>query len=251
VTIDGETARDFDDAIAVAALPRGGFRLWVHIADVAHFVPAGGEIDLEARRRGTSVYFPERVVPMLPEALSNELCSLRPGEDRLVQSVVLDFTAQGKLRGARFADGIIRSAARLTYTKVGALLDGGKRGHGVPKQLVPMLLAANELRAALERRRHARGSIDFDLPEPEILLDVEGAMTGISIAPRRPWPSISPGARCWRSTACTTRPIRSSSRPSGASSAASATSCGRTTPRPFPSASSACSRTSRAARRSA
>jgi ribonuclease R len=182
VTIDGETARDFDDAIAVAALPRGGFRLFVHIADVAHFVPPGGALDLEARRRGTSVYFPDRVVPMFPERLSNDLCSLRAERDRLVQTVILDFTARGVRRAVRFADGIIRSRARLTYTGVAALLAGDRAA--VPDAVAPMLRAADRLRAALEQRRIARGSIDFDLPEPQILLDVEGAMTGITVEPR-------------------------------------------------------------------
>jgi ribonuclease R len=184
VTIDGETAQDFDDAIAVRELPRGGFRLYVHIADVAHYVRPGGVLDREAYRRGTSVYFPGTVLPMLPEPLSNGLCSLRPGEDRLVQSVVLDFDREGHPGKVRFADGIIRSAARLTYTQVGALLDGKKRGHGVPGDLVRMLLTADRLRAALERRRRHRGSIDFDLPEPQILMDVEGVVTGVVVEPR-------------------------------------------------------------------
>jgi ribonuclease R len=184
VTIDGETARDFDDAIAVAELPRGGYRLFVHIADVSHFVEPGGRLDAEARRRGTSVYFPDRVLPMFPEKLSNDLCSLRPGEDRLVQSVVLDLSTSGTVQQVRIADGIICSAARLTYTQVAAVLDGKKRVPGVPARLVRMLRAADRLRTVLERRRHQRGSIDFDLPEPQILLDVEGAMTGITIEPR-------------------------------------------------------------------
>ncbi len=184
VTIDGESARDFDDAVAVQELAQGGFRLFVHIADVAHFVTAGSALDLEARLRGTSVYFPDRVIPMLPEQLSNDLCSLVPGQDRLVQSIVLDFTKTGKLRKTRFADGVICSAARLTYSQVARVLEGAKRGHGVPARLLPMLLAANRLREVLEERRHARGSIDFDLPEPQILLDVEGAMTGITVEPR-------------------------------------------------------------------
>ena len=184
VTIDGETARDFDDAIAVAELPRGGFRLWVHIADVAAFVPTGSPLDREARARGTSVYFPDRVLPMFPEALSNDLCSLRPGEDRLVQSAILDLDAAARVRSVRFADGVIRSAARLTYTQVAAVLDGTKRVAGVPAAVVPMLQVADRLRDLLERRRRARGSVDFDLPEPRILLDVEGAMTGITIEPR-------------------------------------------------------------------
>ena len=184
VTIDGETARDFDDAVAVSELPDGGFRLFVHIADVAAFVPPGGILDLEARTRGTSVYFPDRVLPMFPEKLSNDLCSLRPSEDRLVQSVVLDFDGTAEVRRVRFADGVIRSAARLTYTQVAEVLEGTKRVTGVPQRIVPLLHAADRLREALEARRRARGSIDFDLPEPQILLDVEGVMTGITVTPR-------------------------------------------------------------------
>lgn len=183
VTIDGETARDFDDAIAVRELPHGGFRLFVHIADVGHFVPVGGVLDVEARHRGTSVYFPDRVLPMFPEELSNGLCSLRPGEDRLVQSAIIDFAARGKVSRVRFADGVIRSAARLTYTGVAAALDE-QSGHGIPERVVSMLHVANGLRRVLERRRHRRGSIDFDLPVPTILLDVEGVMTGITVEPR-------------------------------------------------------------------
>jgi len=184
VTIDGETARDFDDAIAVAELPRGGYRLFVHIADVGHFVRPAGALDREARRRGTSVYFPDTVIPMFPERLSNDLCSLRPGEDRLVQSVILDLDRSGVLHGVRFADGVIRSAARLTYSQVGAVVEGGRRRAGVPESLIPMLRLADRLRGVLEARHRARGSLDFDLPEPRILLDVEGAMTGIVIEPR-------------------------------------------------------------------
>ena len=184
VTIDGETAEDFDDAIAVEELRQGGFRLFVHIADVSHFVPQDDVLDLEARRRGTSVYFPGRVLPMFPGRLSNDLCSLRPGEQRLVQSVIFDLSANGDVRKVRFADGIIRSAARLTYTQVAEVLEGQRSGQPIPRELRKMLEAADRLRGLLERRRHARGSIDFDLPEPQILLDVEGVMTGIVVEPR-------------------------------------------------------------------
>ncbi len=184
VTIDGETARDFDDAIAVVPLPGGGFRLFVHIADVAFFVHPQETLDVEARERGTSVYFPDRVFPMFPEKLSNDLCSLRPGEDRLVQSAVLDLDTGGEVRSVRFADGVIRSAARLTYTQVAALLDGEDPSPRIPKRVAAMLRTADLLRDLLEKRRAARGSIDFDLPEPRILLDVEGAMTGILVEPR-------------------------------------------------------------------
>ena len=183
VTIDGETAKDFDDAIAVEETD-SGFRLWVHIADVAHFVEDGATLDEEARRRGTSVYFPDRVLPMFPEQLSNDLCSLRPQVDRLVQTAILDFDGEGEPQRARFDDGIIHSAARLTYTQVAAVIDGAPRVPGVPQRVVPMLLAADRLRRKLELRRRRRGSVDFDLPEPRILLDVEGEMTGITIEPR-------------------------------------------------------------------
>ncbi len=184
VTIDGETARDFDDAIAISELPGGGFRLFVHIADVAFFARPNDDLDAEARARGTSVYFPDRVFPMFPEKLSNDLCSLRPGEDRLVQSAILDLDARGEVLKTRFADGVIRSAARLTYTQVAALLDGQEPAARVPKRLAAMLHTADRLRDLLEGRRRARGSVDFDLPEPRILLDVEGVMTGIKIEPR-------------------------------------------------------------------
>ncbi len=184
VTIDGETARDFDDAISVAELPGGGARVFVHIADVGHFVPEGSVLDHEARRRGTSVYFPDCVLPMFPEKLSNDLCSLRPGEDRLVQSVILDLDQDGDVRATRFADGVIRSAARLTYTQVAAVLDGEARLTGIDPRVTDMLRRADRVREILSARRRVRGSVDFDLPEPRILLDVEGVMTGITIEPR-------------------------------------------------------------------
>ena len=184
VTIDGETARDFDDAIAVSRLKDGGFRLWVHIADVAHFVTHDSPLDREARDRGTSVYFPDKVLPMFPERLSNDLCSLRPNVDRLVQSAVIDLGPGGDVRKARFADGVIHSAARLTYAQVAELLEGAAGVKGIPQAVIPMLKTAGELREILERRRRARGSVDFDLPEPQILMDIEGVMTGITITPR-------------------------------------------------------------------
>jgi len=184
VTIDGETAKDFDDAVAVEELPRGRFRLYVHIADVGHFVHPEDPLDEEAFKRGTSVYFPGRVIPMFPEKLSNDLCSLRPGVDRLVQSAILEIDPDGKITKARFVDGVIRSAARLTYTQVARVLAGEKRVAGVPAKVLPMLHAAGRLRGVLEGMRHARGSVDFDLPEPQILLDVEGVMTGVRVEPR-------------------------------------------------------------------
>ena len=184
VTIDGETARDFDDAIAVEEAPNGGCRLYVHVADVSYYVKADDAIDREAKARGTSVYFPDRVFPMVPERLADDLCSLRPGEDRLVQSVIIDYDKKGHVVATRFADGVIRSAARLTYTQVAEVLEGNGTRVPIPQDVVAMLKSAEILRARLEARRRARGSIDFDLPAPTILLDVEGVMTGIKIEPR-------------------------------------------------------------------
>lgn len=174
VTIDGENARDFDDAVLVERVG-DGFALTVAVADVAHYVPPGGPLDLEARARGTSVYFPDRVIPMLPEALSNGICSLVPGADRLVKVVRLGFDARGRVTEARFDDGVIRSAARLTYTEVRrALVD---RDAAVRARLGP-LLASLEAGAALAELltavRRRRGALDFDLPEAEIVLDLRG-----------------------------------------------------------------------------
>ena len=184
VTIDGETARDFDDAVSVSELAGGGFRLFVHVADVSFYVKPGDTIDLEAGARGTSVYFPDRVYPMVPERLSDDLCSLRPGEDRLVQSVVIDFDKKGDVVATRFADGVIRSAARLTYTQVADLIEGRAERAPMAREVATMLRSAETLRNKLEAKRRARGSVDFDLPAPTILLDVEGVMTGIKIEPR-------------------------------------------------------------------
>jgi len=180
VTIDGETARDFDDAISVERLPRGRWRLHVHIADVAHYVPPGGALDREAFARGTSVYFPGRAVPMLPEKLSNDLCSLKPGVARLVQSVVLELDAAGETREARFADGVIHSMERMTYTQVARILverDAEMLERYAPQ--VEMFRDMERLCGLLQARRRKRGSIDFDLPAPEIVLNARGEMTGV------------------------------------------------------------------------
>jgi ribonuclease R len=186
VTIDGETAKDFDDAVAVAPISGGGTRLWVHIADVSHFVRPGGALDWAARERATSVYFPGRVIPMLPERLSNDLCSLVPGRERLVQSAIVDFDAEGRVRGVRFADGIIRSDARLTYTEAAEMISGKTPRGTAGARIAAMLRAADRLRETLEAARRKRGSVDLDLPEPKILLDVEGAVTGVAVEERNP-----------------------------------------------------------------
>jgi len=179
VTIDGETARDFDDAVEVERIP-GGYRLGVHIADVAHYVEEGGALDSEARWRGTSVYFPGRVVPMLPENLSNGLCSLNPRVDRLTLSAVLEFDEAGRIQSSRFTKGVIRSAARMTYTEVARLLEHAntedERRYG---PLLPGFARMRELRDILHRRRRARGSIDFDLPTATVTLDDDGFVIGI------------------------------------------------------------------------
>ena len=184
VTIDGETARDFDDAVWVDRLPNGHFVLHVHIADVSHYVRPGTAIDEEALARGTSVYFPDRAVPMLPLELSTEICSLKPQVDRLCLSALLEIDRQGDVVGQEFCRGVMRSAERMTYTAVHLILEGdaGLRARYAP--LVERFELMKELALILNRRRMKRGSIDFDLPEPEIVFDEQGAMTGIRKAPR-------------------------------------------------------------------
>jgi len=184
VTIDGETARDFDDAVWVDRLPSGHFALHVHIADVSHYVRPGSPIDAEARLRGTSVYFPDRAVPMLPFELSTNICSLKPQVDRLVLSALMEFDHQGDRVRQEFTPGVIRSAERMTYTDVHLLLEGdaGMRARYAP--LVPRFELMRELALILNRRRGRRGSIDFDLPEPLIEFDEFGEMTGVVRAPR-------------------------------------------------------------------
>jgi ribonuclease R len=179
VTIDGETARDFDDAVRVAPLPDGHFELQVHIADVAHYVPRNSALDREARLRGTSVYFPNRAVPMLPEELSNGICSLNPKVDRLVMSVVMEMDATGKMIHSEFFPGIIRSAERMTYTNVNKVIEGDPEMTARYAPLVQDFRRMKELALLLNRRRNARGSIDFDLPEPIIEFDNDGRMLSI------------------------------------------------------------------------
>ncbi|MGH9508499.1 MAG: ribonuclease R family protein [Terriglobales bacterium] len=179
VTIDGETARDFDDAVLVRKLPGGNFELQVHIADVAHYVRPGTSLDAEAQLRGTSVYFPDRAVPMLPMELSTDLCSLRPREDRLVMSCVLELDHQGDVLRYELHEGVIHSAQRMTYTAVNAVLKGDAAAR---KEYAPLLAdfeLMRELALILNRKRIRRGSIDFDLPEPVIEFDEFGLMRAI------------------------------------------------------------------------
>jgi ribonuclease R len=184
VTIDGETARDFDDAVWVEKLPNGNYALQVHIADVSHYVRPGSPIDKEAALRGTSVYFPDRAVPMLPVELSTDICSLRPGVDRLVMSALLEIDSKGDTVGQEFTRGVIRSVERMTYTAVHQLLEGDVTQRERYAPLVPRFELMQELALVLNRKRQKRGSIDFDLPEPLIEFDEFGEMTSVMRAPR-------------------------------------------------------------------
>jgi ribonuclease R len=179
VTVDPETARDHDDAISLDRLPGGGWKLAVHIADVAHYVAPGSALDQEAYLRGTSVYFPDRVVPMLPHALSSRICSLVEDEDRLTQTVVMELDARGKVRRAEFHDGVIRSRARMTYQQVQRVVDGDAELRRQFAPLVPLFERMDELAKLMRQWRYERGSLDFDLPEPKLVLDEAGEMTGI------------------------------------------------------------------------
>jgi ribonuclease R len=186
VTIDGEHARDFDDAITIERLANGNYWLGVHIADVAHYVAEGGALDEEAYERGTSVYFPDRAVHMFPSELSTGLCSLNPNVDRLVQSCLMEIDRQGTVVRYEMHDGVIHSDARMTYTDVSAILMD--RDPALMKKyadFLPMFETMRELFEILNQRRRRRGSIDFDLKEPAIILDDEGMVKQIIAAERR------------------------------------------------------------------
>jgi ribonuclease R len=180
VTIDGETARDFDDAVTVRRLHNGNFELQVHIADVAHYIREDDAIDREARLRGTSVYFPDRAVPMLPIELSTDICSLRPQVDRLVMSCVMEIDYRGEILGYEITPGVIRSAERMTYTNVHLILEGDKALRERHRPIVDLFELMREVAMILNRKRVKRGSIDFDLPEPLIEFDEQGMMQGVT-----------------------------------------------------------------------
>jgi ribonuclease R len=184
VTIDGETARDFDDAVLVSERAGGGYELQVHIADVSEYVRAGTDLDLEARLRGTSVYFPDRAIPMLPQELSTDICSLRPGEDRLVLSCIMQLDSDGRIEGYEIVEGVIRSAARMTYTDVHKILEGDTESRARYPALVPNFERMRLLAGLMNKRREERGSIDFDLPEPVIEFDEQGQMRGVTKSER-------------------------------------------------------------------
>ena len=184
VTIDGETARDFDDAVLVEPLDNGNFELQVHIADVAHYVTPESALDQEARLRGTSVYFPDRAVPMLPLELSTDICSLRPKVDRLVMSCIMEIDHQGEVVNYELCEGVICSAERMTYTAVNAVLEGDTAMSERYGPLVAGFELMRDLALILNRKRERRGSIDFDLPEPVIEFDEFGLMKSIARSER-------------------------------------------------------------------
>lgn len=179
VTIDGATSKDFDDAICVKPKKNGGYTLYVHIADVAEYVKPQSKLDVEALKRGTSVYFADRVLPMLPEALSNGICSLNEGEDRLTLSCVMEFDENGDMLSHEIVEGIIRSKARMTYESVEKILDGDEEERAKYPEIVPMLTAAEKLAKILNAKRMARGAVEFDIEESEILMNPDGSVRDV------------------------------------------------------------------------
>ena len=184
VTIDGETARDFDDAVHVRQLAGGNYELQVHIADVAHYVTPDSPLDQEARLRGTSVYFPDRAVPMLPLELSTDICSLRPQVERLVLSCTMEIDHRGEIVGYEVNEGVLRSAERMTYTAVNAVIEGDASARAQYSTQVEHFVRMRDLAMILNRKRERRGSIDFDLPEPGIEFDELGLMKSITRSER-------------------------------------------------------------------
>ena len=172
-TIDPADAKDHDDAVSVVKTS-GGYRLGVHIADVSYFVRSGGLVDDEAFRRGNSVYLPGKVIPMLPEVLSNDMCSLRPNRRRLAHSMIIDFDSDGKMLSWRPCDSVIKSNAKLAYEEVQALFDGKAKLPDRVERVRESLLTARELARLISKRRFAKGSLDFDLPEAKIVLNTRG-----------------------------------------------------------------------------
>ncbi|HEX5629466.1 MAG TPA: ribonuclease R, partial [Usitatibacteraceae bacterium] len=180
VTIDGETAKDFDDAVCCEPLGKGkGHRLWVAIADVSHYVRPGDALDRDSQERGNSVYFPRRVIPMLPEGLSNELCSLKPEVDRLTMVCEMEITTSGVVRTYSFYPAVIHSNARLTYTRVAAVLEGKQAEPPIDKTLVPSLENLYAVFKLLLGARAKRGAIDFDSVETQMIFDDKGKIERI------------------------------------------------------------------------
>ena len=184
-TIDGDDARDFDDAVGIKRVRKGkGYRLWVSIADVSHYVACGSACDEEAARRTTSTYLADRVIPMLPKKLSNDLCSLRPGKRRLTKTVEMDFDSSGRLKDSRIYNSVIKSCARLTYSEAAAVLEGNGAASPRRKNIVSSLLAMRELYAKLREIRIGKGGLDFDFPEAVLLRDSAGEVTDVDRSKR-------------------------------------------------------------------
>lgn len=183
-TIDGDDAKDFDDAVSLDRLDNGHYLLGVHIADVSHYVTPGSPLDQEAYRRGTSVYYPGHVVPMLPFALSHGICSLNPDVDRLTFSALMEVDKDGRRYGAKFAKSVIRSKARMTYNKVNKILAGDEALRGEYAFLVETAQEMNELAHALYKRRIERGALELDIPEAQITVDETGRPVAIQYRDR-------------------------------------------------------------------
>jgi len=183
-TIDGDDARDFDDAVSLEPMENGHMLLGVHIADVSHYVTPGSPLDDEAYRRGTSVYYPGHVVPMLPVALSNGICSLNPDVDRLAFSAFLEVDKDGRCHKSQFAKTVIRSKARMTYRKMNEIFDGNKERRAEYAFLTETADRMHALSQAMRRRRMERGALDLDLPEAEILTDESGEPVEVSFRAR-------------------------------------------------------------------
>lgn len=177
-TIDGEDAKDFDDAVGIEKT-KGGYKLWVCIADVSYYVSMGSAIDNEALNRGTSVYLPGHVIPMLPEKLSNNLCSLVPFEDRLTKTAEMDFNSQGEMTGFKVYNSIINSSARLTYTQVVEDVSSKGRVTKEKKDIIPVLKTMQELYEKIRKQRIKSGKLDFDIPEPNLVRDELGRVVDV------------------------------------------------------------------------
>lgn len=180
ITIDPKTARDFDDAIDLEILPDGTFQLGVHIADVSHFVPADSAMDMEARYRGTSIYFPDRVLPMLPEKVSNHLCSLNPKTDRLAMTAMMHLSRAGDLLDYSFHKSVIHSKERMTYEDVQEVIDGNLAFERRYEDILPHIQNIARLAEIIQKRRQQSGAIDFDLPEPLLTYNEQGVVTGVT-----------------------------------------------------------------------
>lgn len=180
VTIDGDDSKDFDDAVSLDILENGNFLLGVHIADVSHYVTEGSPLDKEAYKRGTSVYLVDRVIPMIPHRLSNGICSLNPDTDRLTLSCIMEIDREGNVVNHKIVESVIHSNCRMTYTKVNNVIENNDPDQIKEyEEFVPMLRDMDKLRKILNNRRRLRGAVNFDFPEPKIILDSEGKVLDI------------------------------------------------------------------------